>query len=100
MGTMTLDSMSQGDLLIMLLFVCVASVVLGFLTDMLMGASGFGPIGNGSLIALGGAVGAYYRSFVFGVAAAQHAYTIVVSAIGMATLILLFFGFAKRMLKG
>lgn len=100
MGSLSLDSMSQADILILVLFVSVTAVVMGFITDALMGASAFGPYGNGALIALGGFVGAYYRQFVFGVAAAQHAYTIVISAIGMATAILLVFGLAKRVFKG
>ena len=100
MGSLTIDSMSQVDTLVLLLFVSIFSVVMGFLTDALMGARGFGPLGNGLIVALGGIIGVYYRSVVFGIAAAQHSYTVAFSAIGAATLILLAFGLVKRFIRG
>lgn len=100
MFSYTIGGMSQADLLILLLFVAIAGVVMGFLTDALMRQQGFGPLGNGLIVTLGGVIGVYYRGLVFGPAAAQHSYAIAFSAVGAATLILLTVGIAKRFLKG
>ncbi|MBL8588235.1 MAG: hypothetical protein JNK46_06875 [Methylobacteriaceae bacterium] len=97
---LTVDMMTKTDMLFLALVVCVCSVVLGFLTDLIMGKAGFGPVGNGLIIALGGIVGVHYRDVVFGPAAAQQSYAIAFSAIGAATLILIFFGMAKKFAKG
>ena len=100
MFTYSVSGLSQADILFLLLFVSIAGVVMGFLTDALMRQQGFGPIGNGLIVTMGGVIGVYYRGLVFGPAASQHSYAIAFSAVGAATLILISFGLAKRFLKG
>ena len=94
-----MESLSQADLLMLLFVVTISSVVLGYLSDAIMGASGFGPIGNGLLIGLGGVVGVHYRTLVFGPVHSQQHYIIAFSAVGAATVLLLAFGLLKKVAR-
>lgn len=86
-----------GDSIILLLLgVVVIGAAIGYITDIVMGDRGFGPLGNGLLTILGAAVGLYVRHSFFGTMQPGDAALTAVFAAASATLLLLLLGVVKH----
>jgi len=84
------------DFLLLLAFVAIiVGVLMGYLTDAIMGSRGFGPFGNGMLILLGSVIGIYVRYAYFGSLQPGDAALTSLFAAASASLVLLLLGFAK-----
>lgn len=89
---------------VFLMAICIAilvgGAVVGYLTDMIMGERGFGPVGNGSLAILGAFFGIYARNAYFYRLHGDEMLITAVAAEICATALLLSLGFAKRWAQG
>jgi uncharacterized membrane protein YeaQ/YmgE (transglycosylase-associated protein family) len=85
------------DYFALLMFVILLSgMMMGWLTDAIMGDRGFGPFGNGFLIILGCFVGIYVRNAYFGNIQHDQITLTGIFAASSATLLLLILGVVKH----
>ena len=87
------------DLIIMGIIFSISAAVIGYITDVVMGDSGFGPFGNGFLSVLGAVVAIHYRNFMLGPIASQETMMVGMSAAACATAMLLLLGGVKRLAR-
>ena len=89
---------------VFLMAVCIAilvgGAVVGYLTDMIMGERGFGPVGNGALAIMGALLGVYARNTYFYHLRGDEMLITAIAAEVCATVLLLSLGFAKRWALG
>ena len=86
----------SADVLAFIAFgVTVAGLIVGHVTNLIMGERGFGLFGNGFLAMLGCGTGIYARHVFFGWMQGEETLIVGIFALSTATLILLLFGFVK-----
>ena len=83
-------------LLYALLALLIVGFIVGYITDSVMGDSGFGPFGNGTLAIFGAFVGIYIRNNFFGRMDPGDIFVTGFFAAVAATLMLLLLGVAKH----
>ena len=91
-----LDHYSSDVLTLIFFGTVIAGVVIGYLTDAVMGERGFGPVGNGALAVLGGLVGIFIRNAYFGRMNPGDLWLTSIFAVSAATLLLLLLGVVKH----
>ena len=91
-----LDGYSTGTLGLLLCLVVGGGLVVGFVTDGVMGARGFGAGGNAMLVILGALVGIYIRNAYFGYMEPGDMAMTGIFAAASATLLLMILGVAKH----
>lgn len=93
-----LDRISSSDLTMILVVLMIAGVLLGLVTDLIMGRRGWGLVGNGLLIDAGMAGGLYaLTTHMWGLRVSDPVVMLAV-VFGGATLALLVGGFLKSLM--
>ena len=91
-----LNGYSNQTLGLLLCLVVGGGLVVGFITDSVMGPRGFGAGGNAMLVILGAFVGIYIRNAYFGYMEPGHMAMTGAFAAASATLLLMLLGLAKH----
>ena len=96
---LNMEGYSSDYFLLFLFIIILCSVMIGYVTDIVMGDRGFGPLGNGLLITLALIVGSYVRNAFFGtMLPGDFAFTTLFTA-ATATIILMAFGIFKGFVR-
>ena len=91
-----LDTYSNDTLTLMMVFVLIGGLAIGFICDRVMGDRGFGPAGNALLVIFGAFVGIYIRNAYFGNMDPGDMAMTGIFAAASATLMLMLLGVAKH----
>lgn len=97
---LALEQYSDETLMLLLITVVVGGGFIGFITDIVMGRRGFGPVGNGLLAILGCFFGIYARNSYVGHVFGNELAVTGGMAAATATAFLLIFGRMKHWLTG
>ena len=93
---MQLDHYSSDVLIMLVTAIIIVGMVVGYVTDIVMGDRGFGPVGNGLLVVLGAFAGIYLRNAYFGLMEPGDMAVTGIFAAASATLLLMLLGIAKH----
>ena len=94
-----LDFLSESSLLAFAVAATVGATIGGWLTDAVMGARGYGVVGNTCLILVGAVAGLAATTRIMGPLEAYHASTVVTIASFCSIAILMLFSVAKQALR-
>lgn len=94
-----LHNFTDSDLMILGMAGALIASVLGLLSDVIMGARGFGPVRNSLIIFAGGLVGIVLRAAHYPVPANQELVASIIAGVVAATFALLIGSLAKKFLE-
>ena len=99
MPDLMIEQLSRETIMVLLLAAGAIILIIGTMTDWIMGGRGFGPLGNGLLIAMGCGLGLVMQTEILGPVRTSDASISAIIAGISATVFLVTFSMAKHWLQ-